>query len=226
MKKKEPLLRIQSETAEDARAAACLLDQLRSSSSLQDLAEICALEKEFLKKRLTAQTKAFFYFAKEYSIPFDLARELTEDCLDAISMPSQKAVEQKLSTTLEFASKMLWDLYKNDDQALKRWNEAEYQCAFNYIVGIQSICFTLGFGLDGEARHQILDCSSKLSWPVYLFKETTFTDQCRQFEYDAIRLQIEINKSMKTMSFAMVLIAALTLIATIASVACSIVSIS
>lgn len=78
----------------------------------------------------------------------------------------------------------------------------------------------------GEARHQILDCGSKLSWPVYLFKETTFTDQCRQFEYDAIRLQIEINKSMKTMSFAMVLIAALTFIATVASVACSIVSIS
>lgn len=39
MKKQEPLLRIQSETAESARIAARLLDQIRSSSDLRDLAK-------------------------------------------------------------------------------------------------------------------------------------------------------------------------------------------
>lgn len=226
MKRQEPLLKVQSETAESARTAAKLLDQIRSSSDLQNLAEICIREKESLKRQLAIQAKACFLLTEKHSIPFDLARELIEDCIDDVSASNQKAVEQKLSATLEYAIRMLWDLYKSNNFTLKRWNETEYQCAFNYIIGIQTMCFTLGFGSSGETRHPILDCSRKLLEPAYLFKETTFADQCRQFEFDGIQLQIEINKSMKTMSLAMVFIASLTLIATIVSVACSIASIS
>jgi Ribonuclease G/E len=136
MKKQEPLLRIQSETAESARTAAKLFDQIRSSSDLQNLAEICIREKEPLKRQLAIQVKACFLLTKKHSIPFDLARELIEDCIDDVSASNQKAVEQKLSATLEYASRMLWDLHKSNNFALKRWNETEYQCAFNYIIGI------------------------------------------------------------------------------------------
>lgn len=226
MKKQESLLRIQSETAESARIAARLLDQIRSSSDLRDLAKICTRDKTPLKKHLTAQAKACFCLTKKYAAPFDLARELIEDCIDDVSAPDQEAVEKKLSATLEYASRMLWNLYKSNDSALRRWDETEYQYAFNYIIGIQAMCFSLGFGPNGEPCHPIFDCSTRLAGPVYLFKETTFDDQCRQFEYDGIRLQIEINKSMKTMSLAMAFIASLTLIATIASVACSVASIN